>query len=187
MSDAYLGEIRPWAGIKCPQNWNFCDGSMLQINQYEPLFALIGTIYGGNGQTTFKLPDLRGRTPIGQGTGVAGATKLTTRLIGQTGGEATEQLSVAEMPNHTHMFNASTLTATTNVPGSTVMLASGSTSPTTVSIYCKGSPSKVKAFQLNDNALSSSSDRDMPHQNMMPSLAINFIICVQSAIFPQKP
>ena len=102
MSQPYVGEIRIFAGNFAPQGWQFCAGQTLSISQYEVLFTLMGTTYGGNGTTTFQLPDLRGRFPIHQGTGAG----LSTYVMGQQGGAESITLTQANMPTHNHLVAA---------------------------------------------------------------------------------
>ena len=103
MADPFLGEIRVTGFNFAPRGWALCDGQLLPINQNTALFALLGTQFGGNGQTTFALPDLRGRVPIHQGQGPG----LTPRTIGETGGAESATLNVAQLPPHTHTALAS--------------------------------------------------------------------------------
>ena len=117
--DYYAGEIRMFAGPRVPQDWVPCDGRTLNISEYELLYALLGTTWGGNGTTTFGIPDLRGRLPMGAGQG----TGLTPRALGQTTGTETVALTVAQMPNHNHAINATTSVATAVTPGPSVMHA----------------------------------------------------------------
>src|ERR671916_394611 len=114
MSEPFLGEIKIISWNYNPQGWAFCNGQQLPINQNQALFALLGTMYGGNGQTTFALPDFRGRAPIHVG---AGFTQ------GQAGGEAAHTVTQSEMPEHIHFANAANVDATTNTPSNTVVLA----------------------------------------------------------------
>ena len=100
MSDPFLGQIQPMGFDFAPAGWAKCDGQLLSIASNQALFALLGTTYGGNGQTTFELPDLRGRTPLHEGTGPG----LSPRPIGSIGGEDTHQLSINEMPSHSHVM-----------------------------------------------------------------------------------
>jgi microcystin-dependent protein len=102
MSQPYIGEIRIFGGNFAPQDWQFCAGQTLPISQYAVLFTLIGTTYGGNGTTTFNLPDLRGRFPIHQGTGIG----LSTYIMGQQGGSESITLTQANMPSHNHLVAA---------------------------------------------------------------------------------
>ena len=120
MSDPYVGEIRMFGGNFAPDGWMNCEGQLLPIAENETLFQLIGTMYGGDGQTTFGLPDLRGRVPLHAGAG----TGLTPRTLAQLGGAETVTLSTAQMPAHNHAVLASSNAASTNatpgsVPGNT--------------------------------------------------------------------
>src|SRR5271155_1181943 len=99
MASPYVGEIRMFGGNFAPEGWLFCDGSLLAISEYTTLFQLIGTTYGGNGQTTFALPDLRGRVPVHQGSGF---------VMGQQDGAETVTLTAEQLPAHTHALNATT-------------------------------------------------------------------------------
>jgi microcystin-dependent protein len=186
MSDAYVGEIRLFAGNYATENWHICDGSLLNIQAFPALYALIGTTYGGDGQTTFGLPDLRGRVPVGQGQG----TNLTARVLGQKGGSSTVTLTQSQMPAHTHSFSASTVTATTPT-----LAASGSGFATPISTGADGpvvayAPSALvtsaENVNLGSNAISASSGGGQPHNNLMPYEAINYIIAVQG-LFPELP
>lgn len=100
-TNPFLGEIRLFAGNFAPVGWALCDGSLLPISQNAALFSLLGTTYGGDGKTTFALPDLRGRAPIGMGNGIG----LTPRLEGSTGGLEQATLSITQLPSHTHTIS----------------------------------------------------------------------------------
>ena len=111
--DGILGEIRLFAGNFAPRNWVFCHGQILPINQYQALFSLFQTYYGGNGQTTFALPDLRGRAPVGFGSGA----NLSTYTIGQKTGIDTNTLSIPQLPAHTHIVSGATSSLATTQAG----------------------------------------------------------------------
>lgn len=184
MSDAFTGEIRTFAGPgiggEPPQGWMFCYGQELNLTQYEPLFSLIGTTFGGNGVSTFNLPDLRGRTPIGQGNGLS----LTPRVLGQTGGAPTTTLTTDQMSAHTHTVMAGTGTATTDTPGQTVLMASSGTNTT---LYTKVDPAdpKKNPFVFDSQSVSNSGGSGA-HNNVMPSLGVNYIICY-NGLYPERP
>jgi microcystin-dependent protein len=161
MGTPYIGEIRLFAGNFAINGWAFCDGSLLPISEYETLFNLIGTTYGGDGQSTFGLPDLRGRVPVHQGTG----SGLSPVGLGQMGGVETVTLSSNQIPNHTHSVLASSDAASTNVPSSGVVLASPS-----YNAYRAGVPGAAL------NAPVPSVGGSQAHTNMQPFLAINYII-----------
>lgn len=166
--DCYLGEIRMFAGNYAPENWALCNGALLPISTNEALFSLLSTTYGGDGQTTFGLPDLRGRTPIGQGQGVG----LTNRVLGQKDGVEEVILLGTDMPAHGHTYSASTTAATTPTAGPAVMsgaMAGLQTQYLMPSAAISSSP----AF---DNASIQSTGGNQPHENMMPSLGVTFII-----------
>lgn len=162
MSEPTIGEIRIFAGNFAPANWAFCHGQLLSISEYDALFSLIGTIYGGDGRSTFALPDLRGRLPMHQGTG----TGLSTRVIGQKAGTETVTLTANQMPSHTHAALVSSETATTSTPGAAVTLGI-----TDVDLYIAESPSGFMS-----GTTISSAGGNQAHDNMQPYLALNFII-----------
>jgi microcystin-dependent protein len=158
-----------FAGNFAPWGWLFCSGQLLPISEYETLFNLIGTTYGGDGQTTFALPDFRGRIPIhsGQGTG------LTNRIIGESGGAESVTLTAQQMPGHRHAHVASA-SAATNAGDPTGLTANAGTTL----IYGPDTPSVA----LNAAAVGSAGG-SQPHDNMAPYLALNFIISA-FGIFP---
>ena len=157
MAQPYVGEIRMFAGNFAPAGWMFCEGQLLPISENETLFNLIGTTYGGDGQSTFALPDLRGRLPIHQGNGF---------ILAETGGAEEITLTVQQIPAHTHPVLASTAPASSNSPVGNVAAA-----PTAINLY------------IEDNANSSLSPLavsaiggSQPHTNLQPYLCVNFII-----------
>ena len=137
--DSFIGQIMMFAGPFAPVNWALCNGQTLQISEYPPLFSILGPTYGGDGRTTFGLPDLRGRVPMGSGVGIG----LSPRVTGQRYGSENVTLSVAQMPAHSH-------SAETTISGSSV------------------------AAKLN-----------AAHDNIQPSLAMNYIICV-NGVYPSR-
>jgi microcystin-dependent protein len=165
----YLGEIRFVAFNFAPQGWALCNGQLLPINQYEALFNLLGTNFGGDGKTNFALPDMRGRVPVGTGQG----TGLTERIIGAQGGQENVTLTVDQMPAHRHALQASSTTANSKAPAGNA-LANSSTAP----IYTN---------QTADVALEAKSvtiaGKSQPHENMQPFLGMTCIIALQG-IFP---
>lgn len=173
MSDPYVGEIRMFAGNFAPVNWAFCDGQLLPISGNDALFSLIGTTYGGDGQTTFALPDLRGRIPVHQGT-YAG----TPFVLGQSGGTEQETLTVNQIPNHTHSIVATSTPASATDPSGNIVAGSGYRPYATPS----GSPPSLSSLAANTaNAAGGS----QPHSNMQPYLSISFIISLYG-IFPSQ-
>jgi microcystin-dependent protein len=169
MGTPFLSEIRIVSFNFAPQGWAECNGQFLPINQNQPLFALLGTTYGGNGQTTFALPDLRGRIPMHSGNYTPG-----TAL-----GQAAHTVTIAEMPTHTHFVNASTTQAdqnTGNVPASNLM-------------FSKSTGSNFYASATNLAALDpqsvSSVGGSQAHDNQSPYLALVFCIALQG-LFPSQ-
>lgn len=167
--DQYIGEIRMFAGNFAPSGWAFCNGQVLPIAENEVLYALLGTTYGGDGQTTFALPDLRGRLPIHQGTSSTG----TSYSLGQTGGSETVSLSVNQLPSHTHVVNATDVSGTEPTPIGNLWadgLHRYSTNASTGTMF--------------QEAISSEGG-NQPHNNMMPFTAVHFIIALEG-IYPSQ-
>ena len=174
MSEAYTGEIRLFGGSYAPQGWLACNGQLVNLNEYQVLYSLIGTTYGGDGQQTFGLPDLRGRLPVGQGQGQG----LTNRTAGQFGGTPTVTLLTSNLPAHTHTLQASTVTATTATPGPGVVLAA-------VPDGTMYTPPSTPVSSYGALSVSTSGDSS-PHNNVMPTLAMSYIICA-NGIYPNRP
>lgn len=158
MSEAYIGEIRIFAGSFAPQGWALCQGQMLSIAEYDVLYALIGTTYGGDGQTTFALPNLSSRIPIHQGLGY---------VPGESVGVEEVVLTQAHLPTHTHQLNASSQAAVSTSP------AGASWAATTTPQFSTDTAAPLVA--MSPNGLSSVGG-NQPHDNMPPYLAVNFII-----------
>lgn len=177
MSTPFIGEIRMFAfGSRgAPNGWQACDGSLLAISEYDALFALIGTTYGGDGQTTFAVPDLRGRLPVHQGAGPG----LSNYVIGQRAGTETVTVVSAQMPAHTHTFVATTAAASTGSPGTGVIpgAVSGQTMYATTTA---GASPFIASGQTVGIAGGS-----QPHDNCMPTLTVQFCIAV-FGIFPSQ-
>jgi microcystin-dependent protein len=167
VSDPFLGEIKlvPY-GFE-PRGWAYCDGRELPINQNQALFALLGTNFGGDGRTTFGLPDLRGRVPVGAGAAATG----TTYALGETGGDESVKLTVGQLPPHGHAVRASSGAATTKKPASAWPASGGAyaaTSDTTMGATMIGRSGSGKA-----------------HDNRQPYLALAYVIALQG-IFPSR-
>jgi microcystin-dependent protein len=175
MSDPFVAEIRIFPFNFAPKGWAFCNGQLMPISQNTALFSLLGTTYGGDGKSTFALPNLQGSTPMQQGQGPG----LSQRFLGEQAGEENVTLLVTEMPAHTH----------------TAMAASNSGSPlpspvgNAWSSGLKTGPSLYAPSSGNDVAMSpvavSISGGSLPHNNMMPYLTLNFCIALQG-IFPPR-
>lgn len=187
--DWYAGEIRIFSGPQVPQDWHLCDGSTLNINDYPVLFSLIGNTFGGTAPNTFALPNLAsplksniGAVPVGQGQDTE--TPPVTRTIGQSGGEVTVTLDISGMPAHTHALNASANTATTSVPGTGVALGAPSV-PNDI-LYMRPDAEKPTATPDLALAVVGVSGGSGGHQNVMPTLAVSYIIAI-NGIYPQFP
>ena len=158
MSAPDVGEIRMFAGNFAPAGWSFCNGAILAISEYETLFNLIGTTYGGDGQQTFALPNLQSRVPVHMGNGF---------VIGQAAGVESVTLTTAQTPAHTHQMFAATQTANSPNPPTALI---GQSTQTTVFF---GDPPNGS---MNANVIGPSGGGNQPHSNLMPFLCINFII-----------
>lgn len=171
MSNPYYGEIRMFAGNFAPQGWAFCDGQLLAISDNDVLFSLIGTTYGGDGVSTFALPDLRGRLPLHQGQG----SGLSLRRMGQTGGVENVTLTANQMPAHSHTLRASSAiagrpTAQNNFLGKS----------TNTDIYTGDAPDGSMA-----NTAITTVGGNQPHANIQPYQCINYIISLLG-IYPSR-
>ncbi|WP_076864585.1 phage tail protein [Bradyrhizobium mercantei] len=173
MAQPYVGEIRMFGGNFAPAGWNFCDGSQLAISEYETLYNLIGTTYGGDGQVTFAVPDLRGRLPIHMGTASSG----TTYNIGEAGGVETVTLTTQTIPQHSHAFIASTQTGTgTNPQGNVLDQVTG-----TIAMYIDGQPPDGPMA----SGMLTNTGGNQPHENLQPLLCVGFIISL-FGIYPTQ-
>jgi microcystin-dependent protein len=184
MVDCVLGEIRTFAGYYAPEGWALCDGSLLAINDYQALYSLLGTTWGGDGVKTFGLPDLRGRLPVGQGQGPS----LTKRTIGDRGGSSTVQLTVINLPAHNHTFSVSTAAATANDPVAGAVLAvSQDPSGTPLLAYAPPAANPAPVLEtFESSAITVAAGGNQPHDNIMPYQALTFIIAV-IGIYPNRP
>jgi microcystin-dependent protein len=169
MSQPYVGEIRMFGGNFAPAGWMFCEGQLLPISENEVLFQLIGTTYGGDGQSTFALPDLRGRLPIHMGTGSSG----TTYTLAQSAGVEEVTLTTQQLPIHAHAVVATANTGNASQPQNNLLANDAS-----VTIY-RAQPAAVA---LNAAAISSTGG-SQPHSNFQPYLCIDFIISL-FGVFP---
>ncbi|KQV59375.1 MULTISPECIES: phage tail protein [unclassified Duganella] len=168
MSEPYLAEIRMTGFQFAPKGWALCNGQILPINQNQALFSILGTTYGGNGQTTFALPDLRGRVPVHMDAGFG---------LGQQGGAASHTLSASEMPAHTHSLGISTAVSHQADPSGRVL---GNVEAGALNYYAPQDSTATLAPSTVGN-----SGGSQPHENMQPYLAINFIIALQGS-FPSQ-
>lgn len=164
MAQPYVGEIRMFAGNFAPVGWMFCEGQLLPISENETLFQLLGTTYGGDGESTFALPDLRGRIPIHQGDGF---------VLAETGGAEEITLTVSQIPAHSHPFLVSGDIANSPNPGGSVVGRSGQ-----INAFLNANPSVAMSPQIVGPVGGS-----QPHTNFQPYLCINFIVSL-FGIFP---
>ncbi len=174
MADAYIGEIRLFGGGFAPRGWALCNGQTLSISQYQPLYSLLGTTWGGDGRQTFAVPDLRGRVPVSMGQGV----KLTPRSLGQYGGSETVQLALTQIPVHGHALTGTTRDATTQTPGSTLIHATVAGTPTggpAATGYVVNAAATKRTLNAASLAQSGSGGA---HNNQMPTLTLTYIICL---------
>lgn len=171
--DAYLGQIRIFAGTYAPQGWAICDGSTLPIVGNEALYGLIGTTYGGDAQSNFKLPDLRGRLPIHVG---QGDKMITNYAQGQTVGVETVTITDSTMPAHTHRVNATTVGANQTSPTNNLL------GTTAKGFYELATAPGFTTVALNSVAVQPTGG-GMFHDNNMPTIALNYIICL-SGLYP---
>jgi microcystin-dependent protein len=191
MADPFIGQVTIFAGNFAPRGWAFCDGQLLPISSNTALFSILGTTYGGDGRTSFGLPDLRGRTAIGPRHGPG----LSDYRLGQRGGVESVTLSQSELPAHTHgatatatstaTMMAETAPATTSAPGGNI-LATGE------NIYAPNARAEDVAMDPSSVSVNTNVDvtvlnagNSTPHDNMQPFLAVNYIIALQG-IFPSR-
>jgi microcystin-dependent protein len=168
MAQPYVGEIRMFAGNFAPAGWMFCSGQLVPIAENETLFQLIGTTYGGDGVSTFALPDLRGRIPIGMGQG----SGLANRPLAEVGGVETVTLTTQQIPSHSHTMVASNDIPVLSTPANNV------TGQAAAKLYRPGTPS----VSLDAQSLGSAGG-SQPHENLQPFLCVDFIISL-FGIFP---
>ena len=168
MAEPFLGEIRTVSFNFAPIGWALCDGQLLSIAQNTALFNLLGTTYGGDGKTTFALPNLQGRVPVHQGTG----TGLSPRLLGESAGAESIKLTIAQIPKHNHSLHATSNQHTSAIPAGHVLARGGAYG---------NAPSNT---ELNQAAVGSVGGSEA-HNNLQPFLVVNFIIALQG-IFPAR-
>lgn len=175
MSDPFVGDIKMFAGSFAPRGYALCDGQLLAVSQNDALFSLLGTIYGGDGRTTFGLPDLRGRVPIHQGTGPG----LSQRRLGSKSGSEKETVSVPQLPSHTHTMQGSTDFAGDASPADNVPATSSG-----ANLY-EPSPPVAEIVEMDVDAVPVSGGSGQSHDNVMPFQCINFIIALVG-VYPSR-
>jgi microcystin-dependent protein len=171
MSTPYIGQIKLFAGNFAPQGWVFCDGRLLSIAENDALFALVGTTYGGDGQVTFGVPDLRGRIPVGQGQGPG----LSNYAIGQAFGTETVTLTQPQLPAHTHNVLGNSAVGSGGPSGATWAVGGG------LSPYGDAAASQA----LNAGSVTSAGG-NQPHDNVMPYQTVNYILSLFGIFPPQN-
>ena len=171
MSEPFVGEIRMFAGNFAPQGWAYCDGQLLAVSSNDALFSLLGTIYGGDGRTTFGLPDLRGRIPIHAGTGPG----LSPRRLGDKAGDETETLTVPELPSHTHAWRGHSGAAEGQTPISASVAAPSS------NLF----DSQTYNLGVLRASLVGATGGSQAHANLMPALCVHFIIAL-FGVYPSR-
>lgn len=174
MSEPFVAEIRIFGFNFAPRGWAFCDGQLLPIAQNTALFSLLGTSYGGNGETTFGLPNLQGAAPVHHGQGPG----LTDRVIGEAGGSPAMTLTVNEIPLHQHGLGLAAPLGTTAVPSASVTLARSRG----INLYQSSTQNLVP---MSPQSVAPAGD-GLPHDNMQPYLSLNFCIAMEG-IFPSRP
>ncbi|MDH5822687.1 tail fiber protein [Luteimonas sp. RD2P54] len=175
MSTPFVGEIRMFGFGRTPLGWQACDGSLLPISEYEMLFMLVGTTYGGDGQNTFGVPDLRGRLPVSQGQGPG----LGNYTLGQTGGAETVTLTQTQLPAHSHPLQATTATATAVTPGPGLLPGAVGGDTFYVSTTAGNTAAAMSSQMLRPMGGS------QPHENCMPTLTVQYCIATEG-VFPQQ-
>ena len=170
--DPYVGELALFAFGFAPRGWAQCNGQLLPISQNTALFSLLGTYYGGDGLSSFGLPDLRGRVPLGLGQGPG----LTNRLPGASGGEETHTLAATEMPQHSHLANVASGNGTTDVPTANFPARNPAGIPT----FAAAGNSTLNAGHI------ANAGGNSPHNNMPPFLALNWCIALEGVYPPQN-
>lgn len=165
MGEPFLGEIKIISWNYAPKGWAFCSGQFLPINQNQALFSILGTTYGGNGQTTFALPDFRGRVPIYQGQGF---------VLGQKGGQETHTLIQSEMPQHNHVLQANSAAGNASAPNNNFL----------ANISTKAYGGFTNLTTLSPSTVTNAGG-SQAHENRQPYLVLNFIIALQG-IFPSR-
>ena len=169
MADPFVGEIRMFAGNFAPRGWAFCDGQLLAVSSNDALFSLLGTIYGGDGRTTFGLPDMRGRIPLHAGSGPG----LSPRTLGSKAGTEMTTVTVAQLPSHSHTAQGTSAAASTSNPNGTLPAVA------TANTYFAGN-----GVDMNSQAIGNTGGGGA-HANLQPALAVNFIIAL-FGIFPSR-
>ncbi|MEI4552194.1 phage tail protein [Pseudoalteromonas spongiae] len=175
MADPFIGEIRMFAGNFPPRQWAMCNGQLMAVSQNEALFSLIGTIYGGDGRSTYGLPDMRGRIPMHWGNGPG----LTPRPIGQRTGEETVTLLPTEIPSHMHAMQASQDAVSSESPSNTVLGTFAATDQMYTETFDPAAQGTMNSLSVMNSGGSHA------HTNLMPFQCLSYIICL-TGIYPSR-
>jgi microcystin-dependent protein len=170
MSNPFIGQLKMFGGNFAPEGWQLCDGTLLSISEYDTLYTLLGTTYGGDGVSTFGVPDLRGRVPIGPGTDKDG----NAYAVGVAGGSESVALTDANIPAHNHAFVVSSAPGTLATPGNNLLAAT----PDGVLIYKTANPTGTFAAAITPLT-------GAAHENRQPFIAINYIIAT-AGVYPSQ-
>jgi len=174
MSDPYIGEIRMFGGNFAPAGWVFCDGQLMPISENDALFTLLGTTYGGDGQETFGIPDLRGRVPVHMG---------PINQIGESAGVEQVTLTIQQLPSHNHPMLAANSPSTTSQPGTATILADEGPAGIT-SVFTYIAPGGANQTPLSPQSIGPAGG-SAPHDNIQPTLCINYILSLYG-VFPTQ-
>ncbi|WP_184543014.1 phage tail protein [Mucilaginibacter sp. FT3.2] len=181
--EPYIGEIKMFAGTFAPLGWFFCDGTLLPISQYNAFFALIGTTYGGDGVQTFQLPDLRGRAPVHSGNGQG--RSVSRYELGQVAGVESTTITAQQLPSHSHLVNAASVTGTSLAPAGGLLGGAPGDPVTGAGATIYTDPTVKSDVTLSPTTIAPSGG-NQPLNIVQPVLAVNFIIAWQG-IWPQRP
>ncbi len=176
----YTGVIKLFAGAFVPKGWLPCEGQLLLINEYRELYSILGTVYGGNGTTTFALPDLRGRVAVGAGQG----NRVKGYQAGETGGEETVRLLPGDLPAHKHRFHASSHPADQRDPAGAVW---GKEAQGITFLYSDAKADTTMRSSAVSTTGGERGNESVPHENMQPFLVVRYIIAVQGMELPEHP
>jgi microcystin-dependent protein len=178
MTEPYLGEIRMFGGNFAPRGWVMCDGQLLSIAENDTLYVLLGTTYGGDGQNTFGVPDLRGRVPTHQG-----SRSGQSYVIGQLAGSESVTLNPNQLPSHTHPTFAVSVAGAVAVPTAATMISDQGPAGQNISAYAPYNAANEQiALSANSTSLAGG---NQPHNNMQPYVGVNFILAI-AGIFPPQ-
>lgn len=176
--DFFIGQITLFGGNFAPRGWALCNGQMLAISTNQALFAILGTIYGGNGTTNFALPNLQGRVPVHAGSGAG----LSVYTLGQAGGSEEVTLNTTQMPMHNHMLTGSASNGDSDAPANAYFAQTYDQNAGTNSLTYTASPSSQAT--MNPGVVTNAGG-SQPHANLQPYLALNYIICLEG-VFPAR-